>query len=75
MDGLDRDGKLLLLRVLLTKNLGREKLILLAWRQNSGGRNHEKYKYISQELNSMIEELNELGFNEENNWGVGETNH
>ena len=40
LDGLDRDGKLLMLRVLLSQNLGKEKTILLAWRQKSGGRYH-----------------------------------
>ncbi len=70
LDGLDRDGKLLMLRALLNQNLGKEKTILLAWGQKSGGRNHEKYKYASELLEAMIRELNGLGFNDENNWGV-----
>jgi hypothetical protein len=70
LDGLDRDGKLLMLRVLLSQNLGKEKTILLAWRQKSGGRNHEKYKYAAELLDAMIGELSDLGFTEENNWGV-----
>jgi hypothetical protein len=70
LDGLERDGKLLMLRALLSQNLGREKTILLAWGQKSGGRNHEKYKYASELLEAMIRELNGLGFNDENNWGI-----
>jgi hypothetical protein len=74
LDGLDRDGKLLMLRALLSQNLGREKTILLAWGQKSGGRNHEKYKYAAELLEAMIRELNGLGFNDENNWGLGDDN-
>ncbi len=70
MDGLDRDGKLFVLRLLMTKNLGKEKTILLAWGQKSGGRNHEKYKYVSELLDAMVRELNGLGFSEDNNWGI-----
>ncbi|MBD2014319.1 hypothetical protein H6F96_10080 [Microcoleus sp. FACHB-53] len=69
-DGLERDGKLLMLRLLLVKNLGKEKTILLAWGLKSGGRSHDKYKLASQLLDAMIGELSELGFKEENNWGV-----
>ncbi len=72
LDGLDRDGKLLMLRVLLSQNLGKEKTILLAWGQKSGGRNHEKYKYAAELLEAMTRELNGLGFNDENNWGLGD---
>jgi hypothetical protein len=72
LDGLERDGKLLMLRALLSQNLGKEKTILLAWGQKSGGRNHEKYKYASELLEAMIRELNGLGFDEENNWGIGD---
>ena len=72
LDGLDRDGKLLMLRALLSQNLGKEKTILLAWGQKSGGRNHEKYKYAAELLEAMIRELNGLGFNDENNWGLGD---
>jgi hypothetical protein len=74
LDGLDRDGKLLMLRVLLSQNLGKEKTILLAWGQKSGGRNHEKYKYAAELLEAMIRELNVFGFNDENNWGLGDAN-
>jgi hypothetical protein len=70
LDGLDRDGKLLMLRALLNQNLGKEKTILLAWGQKSGGRNHEKYKYAAELLEVMIRELNGLGFDEQNNWGI-----
>jgi hypothetical protein len=70
MDGLEPNGKLLMLRALLSKNLGKEKTILLAWGQKSGGRNHEKYKYMAEVLERMIEDLNSLGFSEENNWGI-----
>jgi hypothetical protein len=72
LDGLDRDGKLLMLRALLSQNLGKEKTILLAWGQKSGGRNHEKYKYAAELLEAMTRELNGLGFNDENNWGLGD---
>jgi hypothetical protein len=71
-DDLDLDGRLLMLRLLLTQNLGKEKTILLGWGQKSGGRNHEKYKYASDLLDAMVRELNGLGFNEKNNWRVGE---
>ena len=74
LDGLDRDGKLLMLRALLSQNLGKEKTILLAWGQKSGGRNHEKYKYAAELLEAMMRELNGLGFNDENNWGLGDAN-
>ncbi|AFZ22318.1 hypothetical protein [Allocoleopsis franciscana] len=74
LDGLDRDGKLLMLRALLSQNLGKEKAILLAWGQKSGGRNHEKYKYAAELLEAMIRELNGLGFNDENNWGIENAN-
>jgi len=70
LDGLDRDGKLLMLRALLSQNLGKEKTIFLAWGQKSGGRNHEKYKYAAELLEAMIRELNGLGFGETNNWGI-----
>ncbi len=69
-DGLDRDGKLLMLRLLMVKKLGKEKTILLAWGLKSGGRSHDKYKLASQLLDAMIGELADLGFTEENNWGV-----
>jgi len=74
LDGLDRDGKLLMLRALLSQNLGKEKTILLAWGQKSGGRNHEKYKYAAELLEAMMRELNGLGFDDENNWGIGDDN-
>jgi hypothetical protein len=69
-DDLDRDGKLLMLRLLLTKRLGREKTILLAWRLKSGGRSHDKYRMASDLLDAMIQDLAERGFSEENNWGI-----
>lgn len=69
-EGLDCDGKLLMLRLLLCQKLGREKTILLVWGQKSGGRNHEKYKYASELFDAMIRELISLGFNEDNNWGI-----
>jgi hypothetical protein len=74
LDGLDRNGKLLMLRALLSRNLGKEKTILLAWGQKSGGRNHEKYKYAAELLEAIMRELNGLGFNDENNWGLGDDN-
>jgi hypothetical protein len=69
-DNLDRDGKLLMLRLLLVKKMGKEKTILLAWGLKSGGRSHDRYKLASQLLDAMIGELSDLGFTEENNWGV-----
>jgi hypothetical protein len=69
-ESLERDGKLLMLRLLLTKKLGKEKMIFLAWGVKSGGRNHDKYKLASELLDAMIAELSEIGFNEENNWGM-----
>jgi hypothetical protein len=69
-DDLDRDGKLLMLRLLLTKRLGREKTILLAWKLKSGGRSHDKYRMASDLLDAMIQDLAEMGFSEENNWGI-----
>ncbi len=71
-EGLERDGKLLMLRLLLTKRLGREKMILLGWGVRSGGRSHDKYKLASELLDAMLGELSDLGFNEQNNWGVGD---
>jgi hypothetical protein len=71
-EGLERDGKLIMLRLLLTKRLGREKMILLGWGVRSGGRSHDKYKLASELLDAMLGELSDLGFSEENNWGVGE---
>ncbi|MBW4549210.1 MAG: hypothetical protein KME25_33115 [Symplocastrum torsivum CPER-KK1] len=71
-EGLERDGKLIMLRLLLTKRLGREKMILLGWGVRSGGRSHDKYKLASELLDAMLGELSELGFNEGNNWRVDE---
>jgi hypothetical protein len=71
-EGLERDGKLIMLRLLLTKRLGREKMILLGWGVRSGGRSHDKYKLASELLYAMLGELSDLGFKEENNWGVDE---
>jgi len=69
-EGLDRDGKLLMLRLLLAKRLGKEKTILLAWGVKSGGRSHDKYRMASELIDSMIRELQELGYTDENDWGV-----
>lgn len=69
-DELDREGKLLMLRLLLNKRLGKEKTILLAWGLKSGGRSHDKYKLASELLDAMIGELLDMGFSEENNWGI-----
>jgi len=71
-EGLERDGKLIMLRLLLTKRLGREKMILLGRGVRSGGRSHDRYKLASELLDAMLGELSDLGFNEENNWGVDE---
>jgi hypothetical protein len=59
-----------MLRLLLSKRLGKEKMILLAWGVKSGGRSHDKYKLASELLDAMIGELLEAGFNEENNWKI-----
>jgi hypothetical protein len=69
-EGLDRDGKLLMLRLLLAKKLGKEKTILLAWGVKSGGRSHDKYRMASELIDSMMRDLSKLGFDEENNWGI-----
>jgi hypothetical protein len=69
-DDLDRDGKLLMLRLLFAKKIGKEKIIWLAWKLKSGGRSHDRYKLASELLDAMIKELSELGFNEENSWGI-----
>ena len=69
-EGLDRDGKLLMLRLLLAKRLGREKTIMLAWGVKSGGRSHDKYRMASELIDSMMRDLLELGFDEKNNWGI-----
>jgi len=69
-EGLDREGKLLMLRLLLTKRLGKERTILLAWSEKSGGRNHIRYRYASELLDAMIQDLTEMGFSEANNWGI-----
>jgi hypothetical protein len=69
-DDLDRDGKLLMLRLLLAKRLGREKTIMLAWGVKSGGRSHDKYRMASELIDSMMRDLSELGFDENNNWGI-----
>jgi hypothetical protein len=69
-DDLNRDGKLLMLRLLLAKRLGKEKTIMLAWGVKSGGRSHDKYRMASELIDSMIRELQELGYTDENNWGV-----
>jgi hypothetical protein len=71
-EGLDRDGKLLILRLLLTKRLGKERTILLAWNEKSGGRNHTRYRYASELLDAMIQDLIEMGFTEANNWGISD---
>lgn len=71
-DDLDRDGKLLMLRLLLRRKLGKEKTILLAWGLKSGGRSHDKYRLASELLDAMIQDLAGMGFSEENNWGLGE---
>ena len=59
-----------MLRLLLAKKIGKEKIIGLAWKVRSGGRSHDRYKLASELLEAMIKELSELGFNEENNWGI-----
>jgi hypothetical protein len=69
-DDLDRDGKLLMLRLLLAKKIGKEKIIWLAWKLKSGGRSHDRYKLASELLDAMIKELSELDFNEGNSWGI-----
>jgi hypothetical protein len=69
-DDLERDGKLLMLRLLLAKKIGKERIIWLAWKLKSGGRSHDRYKLASELLEAMIKELSELGFSEENNWGL-----
>jgi hypothetical protein len=69
-EGLERDGKLLMLRLLLAKRLGKEKTILLAWGVKSGGRSHDKYRMASELIDSMIRDLSEFGFDEDNNWGI-----
>jgi hypothetical protein len=69
-EGLERDGKLLMLRLLLAKRLGKEKTIMLAWGVKSGGRSHDKYRMASELIDSMIRDLSKLGFDENNNWGV-----
>ncbi|HEY9610422.1 hypothetical protein [Allocoleopsis sp.] len=69
-DGLDRDGKLLMLRLLLAKKMGKEKTIMLAWGVKSGGRSHDKYRMASELIDSMMRDLSELGFDEDNNWGI-----
>jgi hypothetical protein len=61
-----------MIRLLLNKKLGREKTILLAWGQKSGGRNHNNYREACLMLEAMIQELNELGFTEDNNWGLAD---
>jgi hypothetical protein len=68
-EGLERDGKLLMLRLLLAKILGKEKTIMLAWGVKSGGRSHDKYRMASELIDSMIRDLSKLGFDENNNWG------
>jgi hypothetical protein len=69
-EGLDREEKLLMLRLLLTKRLGKERTILLAWSEKSGGRNHTRYRYASELLDNMIQDLTEMSFSEANNWGI-----
>jgi hypothetical protein len=69
-DDLDRDGKLLMLRLLLAKRLGKEKTIMLAWGVKSGGRSHDKYRMASELIDSMVRDLSKLGFDENNNWGI-----
>jgi hypothetical protein len=69
-DGLDRDGKLVMLRLLLSKRLGKEKTIMMAWGVKSGGRSHDKYRMASELIDSMIRDLSDLGFDENNNWGI-----
>jgi hypothetical protein len=59
-----------MLRLLLAKRLGKEKTIMLAWGVKSGGRSHDKYRMASELIDSMIRELQELGYTDENNWGV-----
>ncbi len=71
-EGLDREGKLLMLRLLLTRKLGKEKTIFLAWGLKSGGRNHDKYRMASELLDAMIQDLATMGFSESNNWEIGE---
>ena len=58
--------------LLLTKRLGKEKTILLAWGEKSGGRNHTRYRYASDLIDAMTQDLEGMGFSEENNWGIGE---
>jgi hypothetical protein len=61
-----------MLRLLLTRKLGKEKTILLAWGLKSGGRNHDKYRMASELLDAMIQDLATMGFSESNNWEIGE---
>jgi hypothetical protein len=43
---------------------------MLAWGVKSGGRSHDKYRMASELIDSMMRDLSELGFDEENNWGI-----
>ncbi|MEW5859277.1 MAG: hypothetical protein AB1861_18145 [Cyanobacteriota bacterium] len=64
LDDLDHNGKLLMIRLLLAKTLGKKKQFCWHGGQKSGGRNHEKYKYACEILELMIAELNRLEYSE-----------
>jgi len=42
----------------------------MAWSEKSGGRNNTRYRYASELLDAMIQDLTKMVFTEANNWGI-----
>lgn len=66
---LSLEEKLLVVRSLLYKKIGKENSILVLWGRASGGKNHHHYQACSECFDQMKIKLREQGFNEENDWG------
>jgi hypothetical protein len=69
-EGVEKAEKLMILRLLLAKKTGKDRIIVLGWSLKPGGRNHDKYKLSMELLEAMILELSRQGLNPENNWGI-----
>jgi hypothetical protein len=63
------EEKLLVVRSLLYKKIGKEDSILVLWGRPSGGKNHHLYQACSECFEQMKDKLREQGFGEKNDWG------
>lgn len=63
------EEKLLVVRSLFYKKIGKEQSILVLWGRASGGKNHHLYQACSECFEVMKNKLREQGFGEANDWG------